>query len=248
MCGEEIAMKIVKVKDYEDMSDKVCDIFIERLNTLQHPVFGLATGSTPKGLYKRLVQQYKEDKISFKKATFFNLDEYIGLNKNHPSSYTYYLNERLYNHIDVPPEQIHLPNGMAKDLKKECLHYEKLIQNANHIDLQILGIGVNGHIGFNEPGTSFNSRTDVVQLTQSTINVNSRFFNSIEEVPKQAITMGIGTIMESKEIIMLISGEHKADALQQTIYGDVTEDFPASVLQTHENVTIIADTAAFGET
>jgi len=240
-------MKIVKVKDYEEMSDKVCELFIDRLTALKNPVFGLATGSTPKGLYKRLVQRYNKGKISFDHATFFNLDEYIGLDQNHPSSYAYYMKNKLYNHINVSSEQIHIPNGKAKDLKKECDRYEQLIRDANYIDLQILGIGINGHIGFNEPGTPFDSRTDVVQLTNSTIKVNSRFFNSIEEVPNEAITMGIGTIMDSKEIVMLISGEHKSKALQQTIYGEVTENFPASILQTHENVTIIADAAAFGE-
>lgn len=240
-------MEIVKVKDYEEMSEKVCDLFIDRLRTVKNPVFGLATGSTPKGLYKRLVKKYHEDSISFEDATFFNLDEYIGLDKTHPSSYTYYMKEKLYNHINASPDQIHLPNGKAHDLKQECLEYEQLIQNVGHIDLQILGIGINGHIGFNEPGTPFDSRTDVVQLTDSTIQVNSRFFKSSDEVPNQAITMGIGTIMESKEIIMLISGEHKADALHRTIYGEVTENFPASVLQTHDHVTVIADAAAFGE-
>ncbi|HLR74565.1 MAG TPA: glucosamine-6-phosphate deaminase [Virgibacillus sp.] len=240
-------MNIVKVKDYEEMSEKVCDLFVSRLHAIKKPVFGVATGSTPKGLYKCLVNKYREGKISFKDATFFNLDEYIGLDQDHPSSYTYYMKEKLYNHIDVVPHNIHLPNGKAKDLKKECLDYEQLIHDVQQIDLQILGIGINGHIGFNEPGTPFDSRTDVVQLTDSTIQVNSRFFDSIEEVPSQAITMGIGTIMESKEIVLLISGEQKADALHQTIYGEVTEDFPASVLQRHDNVTVIADAAAFGD-
>lgn len=238
-------MKVIKVEDYNAMSQKVCDLFVERLESLERPVFGLATGSTPKGLYKCLVEKYQAGEISFAKATFFNLDEYIGLDPSHPSSYAYYLMTKLYDPVQLKAEQINLPNGNAPNLKEECMNYEKKIRDAGYIDLQILGVGINGHIGFNEPGTSFDSRTDVVNLTESTMRVNSRFFKSIDEIPHRAITMGIGTIMESKEIIMLVSGEHKADALHRMINGEVTEDFPASILQKHPNVTVIADQAAF---
>lgn len=241
-------MKVIKVKDYEIMSDKVCEMFIDRLQTITNPVFGLATGSTPKGLYKRLVKRYNAGDIKFDRATFFNLDEYIGLDPSNPSSYTYYLTHKLYKHINLSPEQINFPNGNAADLKVECERYEQKIAETGQIDLQILGVGINGHIGFNEPGTSFNSRTGVVQLTESTLRVNSRFFGSIDEIPHRAITMGIGTIMESKEIIMLVSGAHKADTLKRMLHGKVTEDFPASILQKHPRVTVIADEAAFGET
>lgn len=238
-------MKVIKVEDYEAMSKKVCDIFVNRLNTIENPVFGLATGSTPKGLYKCLVEKYESGEIDFADATFFNLDEYIGLDPSHPSSYAYYLTEKLYKLIHLKAEQINLPNGNAANLAEECIEYEKKIRNVGCIDLQILGVGVNGHIGFNEPGTPFDSRTDVVNLTESTMRINSRFFKSIDEIPHRAITMGIGTIMESKEIVMLVSGEHKADTLHRMIHGQVTEDFPASILQKHPNVTIIADRDAF---
>jgi len=238
-------VEVIKVADYEALSKKVCEIFINRLQTIENPVFGLATGSTPKGLYKCLVETYESGQISFANAKFFNLDEYIGLDKSHPSSYTYYLMKKLYEHIHLTPDQIYLPNGNATDLQEECARYEQCIRDCGHIDLQILGVGINGHIGFNEPGTPFNSRTDVVNLTESTMRVNSRFFKSIDDIPHRAITMGIGTIMESKEIIMLVSGKHKADTLQRMIHGNVTEDFPASILQKHPNVTVIADEEAF---
>lgn len=237
-------MKIIKVKDYTEMSTKACELIVDRIKTIEKPVLGLATGSTPIGLYNQLIETYKQHNVSFEKVTTFNLDEYIGLDKNNPNSYHYFMSEKLFNHIDIPSEQTYVPNGVASDLKKEAVDYEELIQDKNGIDLQVLGLGTNGHIAFNEPGTKFSSRTDIVNLAQATLDANARFFASIDDVPTQAVTMGIESIMEGKEIVLLVSGEAKAEALKSTINGEVTEDFPASILQTHQNVTIIADEAA----
>ncbi|MBM7600527.1 glucosamine-6-phosphate deaminase [Virgibacillus halotolerans] len=240
-------MKIIKVKDYAKMSEEACSIVVNKLHQLENPIFGLATGSTPEGLYECLIEEYKQKRASFKNATTFNLDEYVGLDKNDPNSYNHFMNEKLFNHVDISNEQTHLPNGAAEDLEKECSDYEALIREAGYIDLQILGIGTNGHIGFNEPGTSFSSRTQVIDLDESTRNVNARFFNSLDEVPTNAITMGIESIMESKEIVLLASGENKAEAIAHLIEGEVTEDFPASILQKHAHVTVIADEAALSK-
>src|SRR5699024_167665 len=240
-------VKVIKVDDYEEMSEKACIWFMERLVHLESPVLGLATGSTPEGLYECLIEQHKRGKISFEKATTFNLDEYVGLATDHPNSYNHYMYEKLFSHIAIQADQAHLTNGLAKDLDKECRDYEQLIAQVNNIDIQLLGVGVNGHIAFNEPGTSFNSRTHVIELDEATRRSNARFFDRMDQVPTQAITMGIETIMESKEIIMLVSGENKADALARVINGTVTEDCPASVLQRHSDVTIIADRAALSK-
>lgn len=208
---------------------------------------GFATGSTPEGLYQRLIEKYRKQEITFKDVVSFNLDEYIGLDKDHPNSYYYFMREKLFDHVDISFDNVNIPNGVASDLEAECQAFEAKIKQAGGIELQILGIGENGHIGFNEPGTPFTSRTQVVDLASSTIKANSRFFDSIEEVPTQAVSMGIGTIMESKEILLLASGENKRDAMTAVLRGDITEDVPATVLQKHPNVTIIADEAALDE-
>lgn len=240
-------MHIIKVKDYEEMSEKACALLVEKMNQLENPVFGLATGSTPEGLYQRLIEKYSQNHISFKNVTTFNLDEYVGIAKNDPNSYNYFMNEKLFKHVDISADQTNLPNGVAKDLDKECRDYEERISKVGHVDVQILGIGVNGHIGFNEPGTSFTSRTQIVELDESTRNANVRYFDSMDEVPTKAITMGIESIMESKEIVLLVSGEPKAEAVAHLINGDIKEDFPASILQQHDHVTIIADEAALAK-
>lgn len=237
-------MELIKVKDYNEMSKRACSFIIEKVNNMEKPVLGLATGSTPEGLYQNLIEKYQKQEVTFDHVQTFNLDEYVGLKKDDPNSYDYYMNENLFKHIGIPREQTHLPSGDAADLSQEALQYESLIQEAGNIDVQILGLGLNGHIGFNEPGTQFSSRTHIVQLDESTRNANARFFPTIEDVPKQAITMGIDTIMQSKMIVLLVSGEKKANALSQLIDGEVTEAFPASILQTHSNVMIIADQAA----
>ncbi|MBU5267165.1 glucosamine-6-phosphate deaminase [Virgibacillus proomii] len=237
-------MEIIKVRNYEEMSKRVGEIVIDTIKQLDKPVLGLATGSTPEGLYQYLIEKHKNSEVSFKHVTTFNLDEYVGLEKDDINSYNYYMNEKLFKHLDIPREQTHLPDGNALDLNEEALEYEARIKNAGNIDLQILGLGLNGHIGFNEPGTSFTSRTHIVQLDESTRQANARFFISIDEVPTQAITAGIETIIESKQIVMLVSGENKAEALARLVNGEVSEDFPASILQKHDNVKIIADGAA----
>ncbi|MFC2948726.1 glucosamine-6-phosphate deaminase [Virgibacillus sediminis] len=234
-------MELIQAKDYQDMSQRACSLVLERLRGMEDPVLGLATGSTPEGMYNCLIEAYRKGEASFNNLTTFNLDEYVGLKKEHPKSYHSYMKEKLFKHINIGEDQIHLPNGTAVDLDSECLEYEKLIKNAGKIDLQILGIGLNGHIGFNEPGTSFESRTHMVELDESTRKANARFFSSIEEVPKKAVTMGIGTILDSKEIILLVSGKNKAAALARLLKGEVSESFPASALGEHPNTIIIAD-------
>src|SRR5690606_12240290 len=238
-------MEVISVKDYDGMSEEAASILVERINRLDNPVLGLATGSTPEGLYKRLIEEYKQGNVSFKNVKSFNLDEYVGLEKNDPNSYYYFMKEKLFDHVDISLENVRDPNGVASDLQQECKDHEAAIQASGGIDVQLLGIGANGHIGFNEPGTPFSSKTQVVDLDESTIEANSRFFDSIEDVPTQAVSMGIETIMNSKEILLLVSGAGKAEALDRLINGDVTEDLPASVLKNHPNVTVIADDAAF---
>lgn len=239
-------MEVIRVKDYDEMSEKACAFVTERLKQRNDLVMGFATGSTPEGLYQRLIEKYRKQEITFKDVVSFNLDEYIGLDKDHPNSYYYFMREKLFDHVDISFDNVNIPNGVASDLEAECQAFEAKIKQAGGIELQILGIGGNGHIGFNEPGTPFTSRTQVVDLASSTIKANSRFFDSIEEVPTQAVSMGIGTIMESKEILLLASGETKRDAMTAVLRGDMTEDVPATVLQKHPNVTIIADEAALG--
>lgn len=240
-------MKIIKTKDYAEMSQKACERIVDRLATLENPVLGLATGSTPEGLYECLIEKNKAKEVSFENVTTFNLDEYIGLDADHPNSYHYFMDDNFFKHIDISPENTYLPNGVATNLKQECADFEQLIQKSGGIDLQILGLGTNGHIAFNEPGSKFEGRTDIVDLAQETLDANARFFDSIEEVPTQAVSMGIGSIMEGKEIILLVSGEAKAEALASVINGEVSEDFPASILQKHNQVTIIADEAALSQ-
>lgn len=234
-------MKIVKVKNYDELSELAANMLIERIEKVEKPVVGLATGSTPEGMYANLVKKYKAGEISFANVVTFNLDEYAGLSKDDPMSYQYFMYQNLFKDVDIKSENIHIPNGLAEDLEKECEQYEVLIQQEGKIDVQILGLGLNGHIGFNEPGTSFDSRTHVVELEESTRIANSRFFNSLDEVPKKALTMGIGTIMEAKEIIFIVNGEKKADILRKVVHGEVTENVPASILQRHPNITLITD-------
>lgn len=240
-------MNIIKVKDYDEMSSKACTLVLDSLSNLSDPTLGLATGSTPEGLYKQIIEKYNQGKVSFDNVTTFNLDEYIGLDGEHPNSYRFFMNEKLFKYLDIPIDKTFVPNGVANDLKAECENFEQFIRDVGGIDLQILGLGTNGHIAFNEPGTKFDSRTRVVDLTQETLEANVRFFDSIDEVPTQAVSMGIGSIMEAQEIILLVSGEAKAEALASLIAGDITEDFPASVLHQHNHVTIIADEAALSK-
>lgn len=237
-------MEVIKVKDYDALSEKASEILAEKLQKLSNPVLGLATGSTPEGLYQKLIKKYEQGDISFKHAISFNLDEYVGLKEEDPNSYRYYMNEKLFNHVDIPQDKTYVPRGDAADPEKACSDYEGKIKEAGNIDIQVLGMGLNGHIGFNEPNTPFTSETHIVDLDDSTRAANARFFNSLEDVPTQAMTMGIATIMKSKAILLLVSGEKKAETLAKVIQGNVSEALPATVLQRHPNVTIIADEAA----
>lgn len=237
-------MILISTSNYEELSQKAAEEIISRI--IQNPSLnlGLATGSTPTGLYQKLIRDHKQNQTSYKEVNTFNLDEYIGISKKDRNSYHYFMCEHLFEHIDIPLEQTHIPDGTAKNLDEECMRYEQFIVEHGGIDLQILGIGQNGHIGFNEPGTPFDSRTHIIDLAESTRKANSRFFDSLEDVPKQAITMGIASIMDSKEIFLLVSGASKAKALSRLINGEVNEQFPASILQKHENVTIFVDKEA----
>ena len=237
-------MKLISTSNYQELSQQAAKEIISRINHNPSLNLGLATGSTPTGLYQELIRDHKQKQTSYKGINTFNLDEYIGIPKKDRNSYHYFMCEHLFEHIDIPLDQTHIPDGTAKNLDVECMRYEQFISEHGGIDLQILGIGQNGHIGFNEPGTPFDSRTHIIDLAESTRKANSRFFESVEDVPKQAITMGIASIMDSKEIFLLVSGASKAKALARLLTGEVSEQFPASVLQNHENVTIFADKEA----
>ncbi len=231
-------MNIIKVKSYEEMSTLASRIIAAQVLSNPKSVLGLATGSSPIGVYKHLVEDYNKGLLDFSQVKTVNLDEYYGLAGTHPQSYRYFMNEHLFDKVNINKENTHVPNGMADDLEKECEDYEKLIQSMGNVDLQLLGIGHNGHIGFNEPCDRFPRFVHGANLTESTITANARLFENEEEVPKQAITMGIGTILRAKKIL-LIAGADKGDIIERAMYGKVTTDVPASVLQFHHDVTII---------
>ena len=236
-------MKLIIVKNYDEVSEEASKIVIDQLTSHPHSVLGLATGSTPIGLYQKLIEANQMKKISFKNVTTFNLDEYIGLDMKHPQSYHQFMYHQLFSKIDINMSNTHLPKNDINHMHEHAKAYNDLLSNTK-IDLQILGIGSNGHIGFNEPGTPFGNETFIVKLEEQTRKDNMYFFNSLEEVPEYAITMGIKNIMRSKKIILLASGIEKSDAIYKMIYGDVTESIPASVLQLHPNVTVIMDDQA----
>lgn len=237
-------MKLIQVKDYDELSEKAAKIILDKIKTKHNAVLGLATGSTPIKMYDLIVEDHIKNGTSFKDIVTINLDEYVGLDENHPGSYRYYMKEHLFNRVDIDPMNAYVPNGTAPDLQAECRQYEALIDSFGGTDLQLLGIGENGHIGFNEPGTPFNSVTHVVELTPSTIKANSRFFNHESEVPTNAITMGIASILKSKEILLLISGKKKANAMHELLHGKISESFPASALKKHPRFTVICDEEA----
>lgn len=239
-------MKVIIVKDYNAMSDMAAEIIANKIKEKNNAILGLATGSSPIGTYQRLVKKYENGEISFKNITTYNLDEYCGIDRTHPQSYYYFMHDNLFNHIDIKEENVHLPVANGDDLNACAKAYNDAL-NQVHIDLQLLGIGGNGHIGFNEPGTSFEQETFVVELTDKTRQDNKRFFNSIDEVPTHAMTMGIKNIMKSEEILMLISGVNKADTVVKLLSGEITEDFPASILHKHPNTTVIIDQDAYSK-
>lgn len=221
------------------MSAWAANACVQQLQDQPDSVLGLATGGTPLGFYRALVDRYKQGLVSFADAVTFNLDEYVGLDPDNPASYRYYMEQHFFRHVDLLPEHCHLPNGKAADLVAECEGYETAIASHGGIDLQILGIGVNGHIGFNEPGTAFSSKTHIATLAESTRRQNARYFPTPDDVPTEAITMGIDTIMQAKKIILLAFGEHKKPALEHLKSGRISEDFPATILRKHADVTVV---------
>ena len=240
-------MKIIRTKDYRDMSRKAANIISAQMILKDDSVLGLATGSTPIGTYDQLVDWYKKGDLDFSKITTVNLDEYKGLPKENDQSYWYFMNKNLFSRVNIRPDYHFLPDGMNLDSANEWERYEKLIDSLGGIDLQLLGLGRNGHIGFNEPCDSFPQDVHVVDLTESTIEANKRFFASADDVPKQAYTMGVGTILRAKMILLVVSGKDKAAALNAVVNGPITPQVPGSVLRLHPNVIIVADEDALSE-
>ncbi len=240
-------MKIYKAKDYNDMSRKAANILSAQIIMKPNCVLGLATGSSPIGIYDQLVEWYKKGDLDFSKVTSVNLDEYKGLTGDNDQSYRYFMEKHLFSKVNINREQTFLPNGMAENEQKECERYDALIHSLGGIDLQLLGIGHNGHIGFNEPDQAFEKETHCVALQESTIQANKRFFASIDDVPKYAYTMGIKTIMQSKKILIVVSGADKADIVKEAFLGPVTPSVPASILQMHNDVILVGDEAALSK-
>jgi len=237
-------MNIIVCNNKKEFDEKAAQFLASQIQEKPDSVLGLATGSTPVGMYHELIKMYKNKQISFEQVKTFNLDEYVGLDKDHPQSYHAFMYENLFNHIDIKKENVHLPDGKADNLEQECASYEEKIKEAGGVDLQVLGIGHNGHIGFNEPKTPFESVTHVVDLDERTIQANSRFFDSIDQVPRKAVSMGIKSIMQAKKILFLATGADKAEIVAKALQGPVTPDVPASVLQLHPDVTVILDKEA----
>ncbi|MCT4660911.1 MAG: glucosamine-6-phosphate deaminase [Tissierellales bacterium] len=237
-------MRVIVVENYEEMSKKAALMIASQLYLNPKSVLGLATGSTPVGMYEELIRLYESGEIDFSQAMSFNLDEYYGISKDKKQSYHSFMKETFFDHINIPEDKRFIPDGLAEDVENECRNYDKSIIEMGGIDIQVLGIGVNGHIGFNEPNINFEAKTHLVNLDEQTIKDNARFFDSIDEVPRQAISMGMKTIMQSKKIVLLASGKNKADAIQKTIEGKITSDLPASLLQIHKDVVIIVDKEA----
>ncbi|MBZ4671762.1 MAG: glucosamine-6-phosphate isomerase [Oscillospiraceae bacterium] len=232
-------MKLIEAKNYADLSRKAANIISAQVILSPRSVLGLATGSTPIGTYKQLIEWYQKGDIDFSNVKTVNLDEYWGLSGDNPQSYRYFMDENFFNHINIKKENTFVPNGMAKDAEEECRRYDELISNLGGIDLQLLGIGHNGHIGFNEPEKAFEKTTHMVDLNESTIKANARFFNSIDEVPKRAITMGIKSIMQARKILLVANGKDKKDIVERALYGSITPSVPASILQLHSDLTVV---------
>ena len=237
-------MIIYRAKDYNDLSRKAANIISAQVIMKPNCVLGLATGSSPEGMYAQLVDWYNKGDLDFAKVKSVNLDEYRGLSRENEQSYYYFMHKHLFDKVNIDMNNTYLPNGLAEDLEEECRRYDALIESLGGVDLQLLGMGHNGHIGFNEPGDHYDKGTHCVDLQQSTIEANKRFFASEDEVPRQAYTMGIGTIMKAKKILVIVSGAEKAEILKEALYGPITPQGPASVLQMHSDVIVIADEAA----
>ncbi len=236
-------IKVFIEEDYDKLSKKCAEVIKAQMNSKPDSNIGFATGGTPVGTYKELIRMNAEKEVDFSGITAFNLDEYYPILKSDSQSYDYFMKDNLFNHVNIKKDRLFIPNGEAKDVDLECEEYEKHVMSAG-VDLQILGLGLNGHIGFNEPESVFTGKTHHVNLDESTINANARFFNSYEEVPKSALTMGIKTIMMAKKILIMISGENKAEIAEKIFFGDITPFVPASVLQLHPDVTAVLDKEA----
>lgn len=247
LCRKEDIMNIVKAKDYKDLSRKAANIISAQVILKSDCVLGLATGSSPIGTYKQLIEWYQKGDLDFSKVRTVNLDEYKGLPRDNEQSYYYFMNENLFKHININLDNTNIPNGMAEDDVIECERYNEVISSLGGIDLQLLGLGNNGHIGFNEPDQAFDLNTHLVALQESTIQANSRLFDNPSEVPRFAYTVGIKTIMQAKKIVLLVSGESKADIVKTAFYGAVTPSVPASILQMHPDVTLVADEGALSK-
>ena len=236
-------MRVLIAKDYDELSEKAFEVMKDIIRSNPYAVLGLATGTTPLGLYRHMIEDHKAHGTSYAHIRTVNLDDYQGLPKNHNQSYAYFMRENLFRHLDIETSNTYIENGTAQDEQAECARYNKLLEELPR-DIQLLGLGSNGHIAFNEPRTPFGSQTHVVDLTENTIKDNARLFSDISEVPKKAFTMGIKQIMQAKQILILASGANKADAVYKTVCGKVTEEVPASVLQLHPNCILIADKEA----
>jgi len=238
-------IKIIYAKTAEEAGKRAAEVIASLLKTKKNAVLGLATGSSPVGMYKELISKCEKGEISFEEVKTVNLDEYVGLSKDHDQSYSYFMHDNLFNHINIKEENTNLPNGLAEDPAKECKRYDSVIASMGGIDIQVLGIGNNGHIGFNELADAFSYGTNLVDLTDSTIDANSRFFTTRDEVPTQALTMGIGQIMAADKVLLLAMGKGKADILESALFGEVTPRVPASILRFFKGEVIVcADEAA----
>lgn len=237
-------MILCKVKNYEELSQKAAALIAAQITEKPDCILGLATGSSPIGTYQNLIKAYENGSLDFSQVTSINLDEYKGLSPEKEQSYRYFMNTALFDHINIRKSNTFVPNGLEPDSEKACREYNEILKQSGRIDLQLLGLGTNGHIGFNEPDCVFIPKTHCVDLTESTIQANQRFFTSIDEVPRQAYTVGIQTILSAKKILVIVSGANKADALAKAIHGPIDPQLPASILQLHNHVTILADEAA----
>ncbi len=237
-------MKIIRAKDYKDMSRKAANIISAQVIMKPNCVLGLATGGTPVGTYAQLIDWYNKGDVDFSEVTTVNLDEYRGLPRDHEQSYWYFMHKNFFDSVNVQPDRIFVPDGSNPNAEEACREYDAIIRNVGGIDLQLLGIGEDGHIGFNEPGEAFELGTHCVDLTESTINANQRFFNSRDEVPRQAYTMGIKTIMQARKVLMVANGANKAEIIKKAFFGPVTPEVPASILQMHPDFILVGDQEA----
>lgn len=236
-------MEMLMFDTQQELDAYAAQLFINTVKEKPNAVLGLATGSTPIGIYDKIVESYKENKVSFKEATTFNLDEYVGITPENDQSYAYYMNKHLFSHIDIPAAQTHLPNGMAPDMEEESARYDAMLES-QPVDIQLLGLGHNGHIGFNEPDVNLSGGTHAVKLKKETREANARFFASMDEVPEYAITMGVGSILKANTIVLVVRGSDKAEIVKEALTGPITTSVPASLLQTHARVIVLLDREA----